>query len=162
MNKAVFLDRDGVLINNSQYYYIWEADQMEFIEGVFDNLKLLQQNGYQLFIVSNQGGISRGLYTREDILKLHEQMITTFNSHQIQIRDILFCPHHPDHEKCLCRKPASLMIDKLIAKYDISKAASVMIGDSESDMKSAQLAGIKGLRVTPNVNMYPQISTLLV
>lgn len=160
MNKAVFLDRDGVLINNSHHYYIWKADQMEFIDGVFDNLKLLQQKGFQLFIVSNQGGISKGLYTKEDILKLHGQMITTFNNHQIHIQDILFCPHHPDHEKCLCRKPSSLMIEKLIARYDISKAESVMIGDSESDMKAAQRAGIRGIRITPNENMFPQISTL--
>lgn len=161
MKKAVFLDRDGVLVDNSNHYYIWKADQLKFIEGVFDNLKLLQLKGYELFIVSNQGGISRGLYTKEDILKLHQQMIATFSSHQIQIRDILFCPHHPNHEKCLCRKPASLMIDKLIAKYDISKTESVMIGDSESDMESAQLAGIQGIRVTANENMFPQISILL-
>lgn len=161
MNKAVFLDRDGVLVNNSHHYYIWKEDQMELVDGVFDNLKLLQQNGYQLFIVSNQGGISKGLYTKEDIQKLHGHMITTFNNHQIIIRDILFCPHHPNIEKCLCRKPSSLMIDKLVARYHISKAESVMIGDSESDMKAAQLAGIRGIRVTPNENMFPQISILL-
>lgn len=161
MNKAVFLDRDGVVVNNSEHYYIWRADQLEFVEGIFDNLKLLQQKGYQLFIVSNQGGISRGLYTREDILKLHQQIIFTMRDHQIQIRDIAFCPHHPDHEKCLCRKPASLMIDKLIARYEIAKAQSVMIGDSESDMESAQQAGIRGIRVRPNENMFPQISILL-
>jgi D-glycero-D-manno-heptose 1,7-bisphosphate phosphatase len=161
MNKAVFLDRDGVLLNNSHHYYIWKEDQMEFVDGVFDNLKLLQQNGYQLFIVSNQGGISRGLYTKEDILKLHEQLISIFDNHQIQISDILFCPHHPDHEKCLCRKPSSLMIEKLVARYHISKADSVMVGDSESDMKAAELAGIRGIRVTPNENMLPQISILL-
>jgi D-glycero-D-manno-heptose 1,7-bisphosphate phosphatase len=161
MNKAVFLDRDGVVINNSEHYYIWKSDQMEFVEGIFDNLRLLQQNGYELFIVSNQGGISRSLYTKEDILKLHQQMISILSNHQIRIRDIAFCPHHPDHEKCMCRKPSSLMIDKLIARYDLSKTKSVMIGDSESDMIAAQLAGIKGIKVTANENMFPQISALL-
>lgn len=161
MNKAVFLDRDGVVVNNSEHYYIWKADQLEFVDGIFDNLKLLQQKGYQLFIVTNQGGISRGLYTKDNILKLHDQMITTLSSHQIQIRDIIFCPHHPDHEKCICRKPSSLMIDKLIARYEIDKKQSVMIGDNESDMQAAQMAGIREIRVRPNENMLPQISILL-
>lgn len=161
MNKAVFLDRDGVLINNRQHYYIWKSDQLEFVDGVFENLRLLQQHGYQLYIVSNQGGISRGMYTREDILQLHELLISTLSNHQIHIHDILFCPHHPEHEKCLCRKPASLMIDKLVAKYELSITDSVMIGDSESDMKAAELAGIKGIRVSANENMFPFISILL-
>lgn len=161
MNKAIFLDRDGVVVNNRDHYYIWEAGQLEYVEGVFANLKLLQQKGFQLFIVSNQGGISRGMYTKEDILKLHQQMITTLSSHEIQIRDILFCPHHPDHEKCLCRKPASLMIDKLIAKYDICKSESMMVGDSESDMQAALLAGIRSIKVTANENMFASISTIL-
>jgi len=161
MRKAVFLDRDGVLILNNQHYYIWKQDQIEFAEEVFANLRLLQQNGYQLFIVSNQGGISRGLYTKNDILALHQQLISIFNDQHINITDISFCPHHPEIEKCLCRKPASLMIDKLIAKYDIDVQQSVMIGDSESDMSAAEQAGIKGIRIESNHNMIHSISNLL-
>lgn len=160
MNKAVFLDRDGVIINNRDHYYIWKADQMEFVEGIFENLQRLQQKGYQLFIVSNQGGISRGLYTKEDLVKLHEQLLDTLDHYQIRVQEIVFCPHHPEHEKCLCRKPASLMIDKLLAKYELSKTDSVMIGDSDSDMQAAQMAGIKGIKVPANENMFQFISTL--
>lgn len=161
MRKAVFLDRDGVIMNNRHHYYIWKSEQMELVEGVIENLKHLQDRGYLLFIVSNQGGISRGIYTKQDIFELHEQLIGTLNSHQIQIRDVVFCPHHPDHERCMCRKPDSLMIDKLIAKYELVKSESVMIGDSESDMKAAAMAGIRGIRVVPNENMFPFLSILL-
>lgn len=161
MNKAIFLDRDGVLINNKDHYYIWESSQLEFIEGVFDNLSLLQQKGFQLFIVSNQGGISRGLYTKEDIGQLHVELIQTFSKHQIAISDILFCPHHSEIEKCLCRKPGSLMIDKLMAKYDLNLKESILIGDSESDRLAASMAGIQGIRITPNQNMFPFITKLL-
>lgn len=161
MNKAIFLDRDGVLINNEHHYYIWESAQLEFIEGVFENLQLLQHKGYQLFIVSNQGGISRGFYSKENILKLHEELIQIFLQHQIHMADILFCPHHSEKEKCLCRKPQSLMIDKLIAKHEINPQESIMIGDSESDMQAAALAGIFGIRIIPNQNMFPFISELL-
>lgn len=161
MRRGIFLDRDGVLINNQRHYYIWESAQLEFIDGVFENLLLLQQNGFLLFIVSNQGGISRGLYTKENVLKLHEEMIQAFSKNQIILSDILFCPHHSENEKCLCRKPQSLMIDKLLAKHALNRQESVMIGDSESDMQAAVLAGIQGIRIIPNQNMFPFISELL-
>lgn len=105
MCKAIFLDRDGVLIDNQQHYYIWKSDQMKFVDGVFKNLQLLQENGFLLFIVSNQGGISRELYSKEDIMKLHDELIGIFRKNKITITEILFCPHHSDNEKCLCRKP---------------------------------------------------------
>lgn len=161
MSKAIFLDRDGVLIDNQQHYYIWKSDQMKFVDGVFKNLQLLQENGFQLFIVSNQGGISRGLYSKEDILKLHDEMIQTFRNNNITITDILFCPHHIHNEKCLCRKPEPLMIEKLIAKYEINPSESVMIGDGESDVQAAAGAGIRGIKIMPNQNMLPYILELI-
>ena len=161
MNKAIFLDLDGVLINNQHHYYIWESVQMEFIEGVFENLQLLQHKGFQLFIVSNQGGISKGLYSKENVMGLHEEIIQRFSKNQITLSDILFCPHHSENEKCLCRKPQSLMIDKLIAKYELNPNESIMIGDSESDMQAAAMAGIHGIRIIPNQNMFPYIAQLL-
>ena len=161
MKRAIFLDRDGVMIDNRDHYYIWKLDQVKFIDGVFDHLKKLSENGFQLFIVSNQGGISRRLYTKNDILTLHKELFRTLRKNQIEIADIAFCPHHPDQEKCLCRKPSSLMLDKLIAKHHIDREKSYMIGDSESDMEAARQAGIRGIRVTPNQNMGSFISFLL-
>lgn len=160
-NKAIFLDRDGVLISNLDHYYIWNQEQMAFVDGVFDNLKLLLSKGFKLFIVSNQGGISRNRYALEDTLKLHEILIETFRKNNINISDIVFCPHHPETEKCLCRKPASLMIDKLISKYQITKEISYFIGDSTSDMDAAREAGIHEIKIAANQNMYPFISFLL-
>lgn len=157
---AIFLDRDGVLVDNSQHYYIWETDQLILIDGAIENLKILSQKGFQLFIVSNQGGISRGLYSKYDILKLHTALIKTFKANHIEIAEIAFCPHHPEVEKCLCRKPDSLMIEKLIAKYQISKPDSYLIGDSQSDMEAAEKAGIRGIHIIPNQNMYPYLSFL--
>jgi D-glycero-D-manno-heptose 1,7-bisphosphate phosphatase len=160
-SKAIFLDRDGVLINNKDHYYVWKKDQMELVEGVLDNLKKLSLEGYKLFIVTNQGGISRGIYTKLDIENLHADLILTFRKNNIEITGIAFCPHHSDIEKCLCRKPASLMIDKLIAKYQISKSDSYFIGDSDSDIESAQKAGIRGIKIDANKNMFPFISFLI-
>jgi D-glycero-D-manno-heptose 1,7-bisphosphate phosphatase len=160
MNKAIFLDRDGVIVDNSEHYYIWKSDQLKLIDGVVENLKILIQKGFQLFIVSNQGGISRGLYSKEDILKLHAEMIYIFGQNNIQISEVSFCPHHPEVEKCMCRKPDSLMIEKLIAKYRINKESSFLIGDSKSDMDAAQKSGIQGIQIIPNQNMFPYFSFL--
>ena len=161
MNKAIFLDRDGVLVDNSEHYYIWKSDQLKLVNGTIENLKLLIQKGFQLFIISNQGGISRGLCTKDDILKLHSEMIQILKANNIEITQIAFCPHHPDIEKCLCRKPDSLMIEKLMAKYKISKTDSYLIGDSKSDMDAAEKAGICGIQITPNQNMVPYISSII-
>ena len=158
--KAIFLDRDGVLIDNSGHYYIWKSDQLKLIDGVIENLRIFSQKGFQLFIVSNQGGISRGLYSKNDILKLHAELIQTFKTNYIEIAEIAFCPHHPEVEKCLCRKPSSLMIDKLMAKYRINKEGSYLIGDSQSDMDAARQAGIQGIQIIPNENMFPYLSFL--
>jgi D-glycero-D-manno-heptose 1,7-bisphosphate phosphatase len=159
--KAIFLDRDGVIIRNDTHYYIWKLEQMSFVDGINDNLRLLTNLGFQLFIVSNQGGISKGIYHSKDIQQLHQELITRFNQEGIQINDILFCRHHPDIEKCLCRKPDSLMIEKLIAKYNICREDSYFIGDTESDMRAARNAGINGIKIQANENMIPYISLLV-
>lgn len=159
--KALFLDRDGVLISNAEHYYIWKQKQVEFIDGVFDNLKKLALQGYQFFIVSNQGGISKGIYSKSDILKLHEFLTQTLKQNDIDILEIAFCPHHPEIENCLCRKPNSLMIDRLIAKYRINREESFFIGDSDTDMEAAKMAGIQGIKILPNQNMFQYISFLI-
>lgn len=159
--KAIFLDRDGVLIDNSDHYYIWKDEQLKFVDGVFENLKCLLLKGYQLFIVSNQGGISKGLYSKGDILNLHTRLIQTFRNYNIEITEIVFCPHHPEIEKCMCRKPDSIMIERLLAKYKLNAEGSYLIGDSRSDMEAALKAGIRPIEITANCNMKPFISMLI-
>lgn len=158
--KAIILDRDGVITNNSKYYYIWEKNQLQFIDGVFRNLKQLSEIGFKLFIVSNQGGISKGLYTKDDILKFHEDIKLAFAEQQVEITDVLFCPHHPEIEKCFCRKPESLMLEKLISRYDLNRTETYFIGDSDSDIIAAKKAGIQGIKIQANQNMYPYIQHL--
>ena len=159
--KAVFLDRDGVLIDNSDQYYIWKTDQMRLVDGVVENLKLISAKGYLLFIVSNQGGISRQLYTKNDIQNFHIELLDLLNRQGINIEAISFCPHHPEIEKCFCRKPDSLMIEKLLAKYKVDPVKSYFIGDSQSDMEAASKAGIPSIRIPANQNMRPYIAQLI-
>lgn len=161
MKKAIFLDRDGVILNNEHHYYIWKAEQVQYVDGIFGNLQILANSGFQLFIVSNQGGISRGFYTKTDVEKLHRELTEMLRKYKIEISDVAFCPHHPEVENCLCRKPESLLLEKLIAKHSISVNDSYFIGDSETDMEAAAKAGISGIRVRPNRNMRENLSAII-
>jgi len=159
--KAIFLDRDGVILNNSHHYYIWEMSQIQWVEGIFDNLRFLTIQGFKLFVVSNQGGISKGLYSKQDVAGFHLKLSEILLQKGIRIEEFTFCPHHQDFEKCMCRKPFPLMIEKLIAKYDIDKSDCYMIGDSDTDIEAANSAGIIGIKITPNQNLLPFIDHII-
>ena len=140
--RAAFLDRDGVI--NIDYGYVSNIQNFEFKEGIFELLKLLQEKGYKLFIVTNQSGIARGYYTETDFHNLMEYMINELKKRNIEITDYAYCPHHPDITgECECRKPNPGMILNLAKKYNIDLANSIMIGDKQSDIKAGENAGIK-------------------
>jgi len=149
-NKAIFLDRDGTLNNNKDHYYIWRMEDFALNPGVEETLTELQQSGYMLFVITNQGGISKGLYTREDAESLHHQVQAMFEEKGVRLEEILYCPHHPDQENCLCRKPLPLLIQKALARYNIDPALSWMIGDAQRDVEAGKAAGLHTLLVEPN------------
>jgi len=138
--KAVFLDRDGVI--NIDKGYVHKIEDFEFREGIFELLKLLQEKGFKLFVVTNQSGIGRGYYTIKDFEKLTEYMLDELGKREIEIKEVMFCPHHPD-ENCECRKPKPSMILDLARKYNIILKDSIMIGDKLSDIKAGKNAGIE-------------------
>jgi len=160
MIKAVFLDRDGVVLNNAGHYYIFRTEDMEMVDGIAENLKSIQDKGYRLFMVTNQGGVAKGEYTLGDVEKVHRKMQDILALNGVRIEEIAVCPHHDSVEKCLCRKPGSLLIEKLVAKYHIDPRRSWFIGDSESDMQAAEKAGIRGIRIAANQSMKPFVKDL--
>jgi len=140
--KAAFLDRDGVI--NEDFGYVGSVERFEFKEGIFELLKLLRDLGYTLFVVTNQSGIARGYYSKEDFLRLSRWMIEELLKEGIEIKDIAFCPHYPDITgECECRKPKPGMIFSLAKKYGVNLENSIMIGDSQSDIEACQNAGLK-------------------
>jgi len=138
--KAIFLDRDGVI--NYDKGYVHKIEDFKFVDKIFEVLRAFQDNGYLLFIVTNQSGIGRGYYTKEDFEKLTDWMLKEFEKRGIRIEKVYFCPHAPE-EKCDCRKPATGMFEKAFSEYPIDKENSWMIGDKHTDMKAAADAGIK-------------------
>ena len=146
-NKAVFLDRDGVINRDDGYVYQWE--KFVFLEGVIQALKNIQSKNYLIFIVTNQSGIARGYYQEMDVKKLHRQLKNFLSIHGINITGIRFCPHHPDGSisqysfDCDCRKPKPGMLIELGDMFEVDFLNSYMIGDKQSDVSAGKLAGIK-------------------
>lgn len=150
MEKAIFLDRDGVINNNENRYYVTKPDDLLLNTGIIEALKTFQDLGFHLIIISNQSGISKKLYSKEDCNRVHDRLIKLLSRKDIHIKEIYYCPHHPDVENCLCRKPDSLLFEKALARFTIDPAQSWMIGDSEKDIIAAEKAGLKTILISPN------------
>lgn len=146
-NKAVFLDRDGVL-NKELGDYVCRTEDFQVLEHNFKPLKELQDRGYLLVIVTNQGGIAKGWYSEETLGQMHSKLLNAYASHGIHISDIYYCRHHPQYNgKCLCRKPGSLMLEKAIARFNVDASKSYFIGDNERDMLAGEGAGLTGILI---------------
>ena len=142
MQKALFLDRDGVI--NVEKDYLYRVEDFEFIEGIFDLITHYQILDYKIFVVTNQSGIARGYYSENDFNNLTQWMRLQFSEYNIKIEEVYFCPHHPDISgECLCRKPKPGMILEATKAYDIDLEHSIMIGDKERDIEAGLNAGIK-------------------
>ena len=139
MIKACFLDRDGVI--NVDKNYVYKIEDFEFNDGIFELLEFLKEKGYVFIVVTNQSGIARGLYTKEDFSKLSNFMTEELKKRGIDILKIYHCPHHPD-ENCECRKPRPKMILDAKEEFDIDLENSIMIGDRKTDIQAANNAKI--------------------
>jgi D-glycero-D-manno-heptose 1,7-bisphosphate phosphatase len=138
--KTIFLDRDGVI--NKEINYLFKIEDFKFIDGIFDACLFFQNLNYQIIIVTNQSGVARGFYTETDYHILTKWMIKQFQAKGVSILDTYYCPHSPE-TSCICRKPKPGMFIKAIDEYNIDLKMSWMIGDKETDIEAANLAGIK-------------------
>ena len=159
MNKAVFLDRDGV-INEKRDDYVKNVNEFVMLTDVAKAIKLLNDRNYLVIIVTNQSAINRGLLSREELSKIHKIMSQELEKNGAHIDAIYYCPHRPD-ENCLCRKPRTDMLEKAIQEHAISKKLSWLIGDSESDIIAARQVGILGVKMKTNGNILEVVNRIL-
>ncbi|AIK97272.1 D-glycero-beta-D-manno-heptose 1,7-bisphosphate 7-phosphatase [Candidatus Odyssella acanthamoebae] len=149
-NKALILDRDGVI--NHDYGYVSAPEQFHFIDGIFDLCQVALARGYLIIVITNQSGIARGYYSIEDFERLNEWMIAQFEIHSIPISHVHFCPHHPDSnlpefaKSCDCRKPKAGLFHQAATDYNLDLTQSIAVGDKVRDMVAAQTAGV-GTRI---------------
>ena len=139
LKKVVFLDRDGV-INQDSPNYIKSWDEFNFIKGSLEAIALLKSNNFSTIVITNQSAINRNMISEKKLGHVHFLMKQTIEEAGGLIKDIFYCPHTPDNE-CNCRKPLPGLINRAKKMYDIDLADSVMVGDSAKDILSAQNAG---------------------
>lgn len=160
-NKAVFFDRDGTINSDEGHYYVYKPEDFTFNPGIIQGMKRLQDAGYMLFVVTNQGGVAKGIYTREDVEKVHAHMCAELYKHKVKIDKIYYCPHHESIKTCVCRKPSPYMVNLAIEEFHLDKHHSYLIGDSSKDVKCAEEAGIKPIKIHKNQDITPAIEQIL-
>jgi D-glycero-D-manno-heptose 1,7-bisphosphate phosphatase len=145
---AAFLDRDGVL--NFDDGYIGTRDRIRWTPGVVSAIRTLNEAGYLVFVITNQSGVARGMFSEQDVHDLHDWMRDELQRDGARIDDFRFCPHHADGSvadyavDCECRKPKPGMLRDLMSAWPVRAQGSFVIGDKPSDVEAAKAAGLPG------------------
>ncbi len=145
-NRAVFLDRDGVI--NVEKGYLHRVEELEFLPGAAEAIALLKDAGYLVIVVTNQSGVARGYYSLGAVDLLHRHMSEQLAARGAVVDAWYVCPHHPDHGgPCSCRKPLPGMILQAAADYRVDLVRSYLIGDKRSDLEAGLAAGCRAILV---------------
>jgi D-glycero-D-manno-heptose 1,7-bisphosphate phosphatase len=150
MNRAVFVDRDGVINRKpaeNQYVTSWE--EMHFLPNVATAISLLNRAGFRVIVVTNQRCVAKGLIPATDLEAMHQRMRAELAADGAQIDDIYYCPHE-HYPPCSCRKPKPGMLVSAARAYALDLGASWIIGDSETDVQAGKNAGCRTARVLGN------------
>lgn len=149
MNKAFFLDRDGVLIEEE--HYLSDPAKARLCSGAAEALRLMKANGYKVIVVSNQAGIAKGYFTMKELKAVETRINELLAAEGLALDGIYYCPHHAQGSvpefcmDCDCRKPKPGMLLAAAEDHQIDLAASVMIGDRVSDLNAGLNAGCKAV-----------------
>lgn len=159
--KVIFIDRDGVI--NEQmppHDYVKKWEEFGFLPGVLDAFAALTKAGYEIYIITNQRGISRGLMTEDDLKDIHARMTAEIEKHGGQIAEIYHCPHG-NGDNCLCRKPKPGMFFQAAREHKLNLTKSVFIGDTESDRLAGEVAGCKTIILNNGESLEMAVKSLL-
>jgi D-glycero-D-manno-heptose 1,7-bisphosphate phosphatase len=149
LQKALFLDRDGIINKDTAYPYL--PAQIQFNEAVFTLCKEAARKGYLLIVITNQAGVAKGKFTEQDVTALHAWMDGEFQKRGIKIDRFYYCPHHPEgsvpeyRRVCNCRKPKPGMVEQAMRDFAIDISTSLVVGDKKSDR--IDLPGLRSIIV---------------
>lgn len=158
---AAFLDRDGVL--NVDGGYTYRPEQLKWIEGAPKAVRLLNDAGYIVIVVTNQSGVARGFYDEDAVRRFHAHMQAALQGHGAHIDAFYYCPHHPDGTvsqyalRCNCRKPGIGLLEQATREWPIDLTRSFLIGDRAHDLATADAFKIKGLLFDSRVASLPAL-----
>lgn len=157
--KAVFFDRDKTIILPNSNNYIDRVGDFFIPDEFTSSLKKLYDQGFKLFVVTNQGRVSKGYMTEEDVRGVHEYINNHFKEHGFNFEDFVYCPHNPAGHVypynviCLCRKPRNGMFKIIIDRYDIDTSKSWMVGDTERDVIAGYLTGLRTILIRTGITV---------
>ncbi len=147
MKKAAFLDRDGVLNRKApEGLYVTRWEEMQILPGAQKAVRLLNQAGYFVVVVSNQRCVAKGLITMSELESMHVRMGDEFASAGARIDAVYYCPHD-FQPPCSCRKPKPGMLLEAARRHELDLSGAWMIGDSEHDMEAGRKAGCRTARI---------------
>lgn len=142
MSKAVFLDRDGVMVEDTGFVH--KVENFKMIPNAIEGLKLLKD--YLLFIVTNQSGVGRGIYKIDDFKKFNGRLLEELGKNSIKIKKTYYCLHKPE-DNCDCRKPKTKFLEDAQKEFGIDLNSSYVVGDRKSDFEMGEKAGCKTIHV---------------
>lgn len=151
MRPAVFLDRDGTLLEEAGY--LDRLERLVFFPYAIDSVRALNRAGFAVVIVTNQSGVGRGLYDESFVVRSHEVIAERLAAGGARVDAFYYCPHHPDatvagyRQSCDCRKPAPGMLTRAAAELHLDLARSFSVGDKWTDVQVGQAAGAGGMLV---------------
>ena len=147
MQKVVFIDRDGVInVEPGEELYVMKWEKFKFLPGSLEALKKLAGAGYKIFVVSNQAGVSRGLFTMDELEDITKKMLSQVNKAGARIDGVFYCPHKTE-DNCDCRKPKTGLFEKAIKGVAYDPKDTFFIGDTERDVIAGKKAGYKTVLV---------------
>jgi D-glycero-D-manno-heptose 1,7-bisphosphate phosphatase len=147
-NVAMFLDRDGVIneVLSDRVKFVNKPSDFYLLDGVGEAIKLFNDEGFKVFVVTNQGGVGLGYMKESALSEVHHKMVDDLAKFEAKIDDIAYCPHKPD-ANCACRKPKPQMLLDLAEKYNVDLTQSYMVGDREPDILAGKEAGVRTILV---------------
>ncbi len=150
-HQAVFLDRDGTIIEENGY--ISKINQVEFIPGSIEAIKILKALGYKIIIISNQSGVAQGFITAKSLKKVNHYLLKKLRQKKAAVDGLYYCPHHPKvglkkyKKDCNCRKPKTGLLKLAVKLHKLTLKNGAVIGDKLSDVELGKRAQVKSILV---------------
>ena len=158
---AAFLDRDGVL--NVDHGYVHRPEQLEWVAGAPESVRLLNEAGYYVLVITNQSGVARGFFDEAAVKAFHAHMQNALAEKGAHIDAYYYCPHHPEGTvkafamACTCRKPRTGMLERAAREWPIDINRSFFIGDKDHDMAAADAFKVRGIKFDSRLHSLPDL-----